>query len=325
MSSESGNGPVENVIFNPEIYGYFRVKENTFDEDQSQNYNKSVFETKVILQNDLYLTNSNNINFYDAETESVIGIQCEKLLEVNKIVDIQTDVANLDINLNNQIKAQQEFENSTLNTLGTIGNNINTIGNNINSIALNLNTTKSDLQEFKTTITNKLETIESSLNTINIDLQFFKNTVNDELSANTIKLNEQIQKQEDFENTTLNTINTIGVNIDSINADLQASKLKTISVLNANTIFSLNTMTSNIYLIKKKIKITLPIIGESIVGKEYIFKNTVNDTISITTQSTNNINNNDVSKQSSNFWRISNSISYQFFYFSRIKIINHFF
>ncbi len=154
MSSKSSNGPVENVIFNPEIYGYFRVKENTFDEDQSESYNKSIFETKVILENDLYLTNSNNINFYDTKTDSTINIQCEKLLEVNKIVDIQSDISNLDINLNNQIIKQQEFENSTLNTLGTIGNNLNIIGNNLSSIALNLNTAQSDLQEFKTTVKN---------------------------------------------------------------------------------------------------------------------------------------------------------------------------
>ncbi len=156
-------------------------------------------------------------------------------------------------------------------------------------------------------VKNGLETIESSLNTINVDLQFFKNTINDELSINTIKINEQIQKQDEFENTTINAINTITTNIntinsnvDSINDDLQALKFKTISILNTNTTFSSNTMTSNIYLIKKKIKITLPLITESMVGKEYIFKNIVNDTSSITAQTPNNINNNENSEKNFN-------------------------
>ena len=47
--------PAENIIFNPVIYGYFRIKENVYGNDENMpDYNKSVFETDIQMQNDIF-------------------------------------------------------------------------------------------------------------------------------------------------------------------------------------------------------------------------------------------------------------------------------
>lgn len=133
------NEPVENIIFNPIIYGLFRVKPNNYgnSSDIINNCDCSIFDTSIKINDSLYLKSDCKIKFDNDENTF---LQNKDLLNIPKISTMETKLYNLTTNFDN-------FQIQTNNTINTTQSELSNLTTNFNNFKTQTNDSISLLEK----------------------------------------------------------------------------------------------------------------------------------------------------------------------------------